>query len=396
MAGSGPPDAQGKLRPATRVRRFLRAALSELDQLAQWAGLPVELKDVSAALGSMLALPRLGPWGAVGFGLLILTLAGFGAVVFAGESHRAAMLASAAGQALLGSIAAFAFALLNGEARSLHPLVRFGVGLYTLWYLMLPPILTLPRLAALVPVWAILTVEALRLRSDGMSPLWLVPWALVAARLSPKVASELWVSVGLWTAAYTALGVLVYRWAGGLRVPERGVLFGSMAAVYAGGMARDLSGFAKALQGGYSALFTFLGLFWMWLAADLVDDASEVAQRVAGRLQRLLGRRRAPYVVGSVLAALGLVGLLLALAPQVIVTPLPAPVLRVAGGFLATAWDNGLQRAGPFFSWWVWPPPGGPCAATTRGIPRRTAWRRGSRWRWCTGEVRRLGTPSRR
>jgi len=353
LEGPGSRAPEGELRrgeetsPRAHWRvGLLSAGLRALDQLAQLAGLPLKAKDLQAAFSGVLALPRLGPWGVAAFGLLLASLGGFAAVVLAAEHRRAGMVASPAGQVLLGSVAALAFALLNGEARGAHPVVRLGVGVYTLWYLLLAPVLALPRVLALVPAWALYAVEVLRLRSARASLLWVLPWALVVGRLSPAVVPSLWASVGLWTVLYGAAGALLWRWPGAVRVPERGVLFWSMAAVYTAGVAANLTQFAEALQAGYSALFTFLGLFWMWLAADLVDDASELAEKLTGRLRKVLGSRRAPQRVGSALATLGLASVLLGLAPGAVLGLLPGPLLRIVGAFLSNAWGSGLALCG--------------------------------------------------
>lgn len=331
---------------STRARRLLGTAVAGVDQLAQLLGLQVKGKDLWAALSGAFALLRFGPWGVGAFVLLVCGLGGFAAVVFSGEAQRAGMLRGAVAQALLGAVAAFGFALLNAEVRPAHPALRFGVALYTLWYLLLPPVLTLPRMLALVPAFALCTLEVLRLRMDRANPLWILPWVLLLGRLSPGVVRPLWASVGLWAVVYAGVGVALLRRAPPFSVPERAVLFGAMAAAYGAGIARGLSRFGEALQMGYSALFTFLGLFWMWLAADLVDDASELAGRGVSRLRGVLGRRQAPAVVAGVLVGFGMLALGLAFAPAAILDPLPLFLVRPLLKFLRDAWTEGLALAG--------------------------------------------------
>jgi len=327
---------------SARARRSLGIAVTGLDHLAQLLGLQVKWKDLRVALSGSFALLRLGPWGVGAFVLLVCGLAGFGTVVFAGEGERPGILRGPVAQALLGAIAAFAFALLNAEARPAHPALRFGVALYTLWYQLLPPVLALPRVVALVPAFALYAVEVLRLRTDRARPLWLLPWVLLLGRLSPVVVRPVWVSVGLWAALYAGLGATLYRRPPPFPIPERAVLFTGMAIAYGAGIIRNLAGFGQALQMGYSALFTFLGLFWMWLAADLVDDAAELAGRVVGRFRKSLARRRLPSVVASVLVATGLMALALALVPAAVLDPLPPVLVYPLVGFLRDAWTEGL------------------------------------------------------
>jgi|GEM_PF-1133174 hypothetical protein len=331
---------------STRVRRLLGIAVAGLDQLAQVLGLQVKGKDLQAALSGVFALLRLGPWGVGGFGLLVCGLGGFGAVVFAGEAERAGMLRGAAAQGLLGTVAAFAFALLNGQARPAHPALRFAVALYTLWYLLLPPVLTLPRMVALVPAFSLYALEVLRLRADRTSPLWLLPWAVLLGRLSPGLVRPLWASVGLWAVVYAGAGLALFRRPPPFLLPERAVLFAGMLVAYGAGIVRDPARFGEALQMGYSALFMFLGLFWMWLAADLVDDASELAERVVGWFRKALVRGRVPHGVAFVLVGAGLVGLLLSLVPAAVLDPLPLSLLQVVGKFLRDAWTDGLVVCG--------------------------------------------------
>ncbi|MDR7415997.1 MAG: hypothetical protein QN193_03460 [Armatimonadota bacterium] len=334
---------------STRARRLLGVAVAGLDQLVQALGLGIKWKDLQTAVSGAFALLRLGPWGVGGFVLLVCGLAGFGTVVFAGEAQRAWMLRGAAAQALLGAIAAFVFALLNAEVRPAHPALRFGMALYTLWYLLLPPVLALPRVVALVPAFTLYLLEVLRLRADRASPLWLFPWVLLLGRLSPGVVKPLWASVALWTVVYAGAGLALSRRPPRFPLPERAVLFAGMAVAYGGGIARGPARFGEALQMGYSALFTFLGLFWMWLAADLVDDASELAGRLVGRVRKVLGRRQVPAVVALMLAGLGILALGLALAPAAVLDLLPLFLLRPVSGFLQDAWTGGLALCGFLF-----------------------------------------------
>lgn len=381
---------------SARARRSLGIAVTGLDHLAQLLGLQVKWKDLRVALSGSFALLRLGPWGVGAFVLLVCGLAGFGTVVFAGEGERPGILRGPVAQALLGAIAAFAFALLNAEARPAHPALRFGVALYTLWYQLLPPVLALPRVVALVPAFALYAVEVLRLRTDRARPLWLLPWVLLLGRLSPVVVRPVWVSVGLWAALYAGLGATLYRRPPPFPIPERAVLFTGMAIAYGAGIIRNLAGFGQALQMGYSALFTFLGLFWMWLAADLVDDAAELAGRVVGRFRKSLARRRLPSVVASVLVATGLMALALALVPAAVLDPLPPVLMYPLVGFLRDAWTEGLALLA-LCCWWSASRPAGE-ASEDRTLWTRppTGWPRGWSLPWCTGEVHRRGRSSRR
>lgn len=332
-----------------RARRLVRIAVAGLDQVAQIQGLQVKWKDLQQALSGAFALLRLGPWGAGAFVLVVCGLGGFAALVFAGEAQRAAMLQGVVAQVFLATVAAFVFALLNAEVRPAHPALRFAVALYTLWYLLLPPVLALPRTVALVPAFTLYLLEVLRLRADHASPLWLLPWVLLLGRLSPGVIKPLWASVAVWAVVYAGAALALSRRPPPFLLPERAVLFTGMAVVYGAGVARGLAPFAEALQMGYSALFTFLGLFWMWLAADLVDDASELAERLVNRFRKVLGKRQIPSVVACVLVGLGILALGLALAPAAILDPLPPFLVRPTLGFLKDAWTGGLALCGFLF-----------------------------------------------
>ncbi|MDR7430964.1 MAG: hypothetical protein QN133_00210 [Armatimonadota bacterium] len=342
MAGSRGGVAAQALRA---LRRVSARGVQALDAVGQHLGVPVKWKDLRQAAEGLLGLLRLGPWGALALALFLATLAGFAAVLREPPAQRAQPLGTPAGLALLGCIAAVSFSLLLSGIRSAHPSVRFVAGLYGLWYLLLPPVLALPRWVALLPAWALYAVEAARLAADRSPPFWLIPWALLLGRLSPPLTRQVWASVTAWALLYATVGILLFRTVR-RPLPERTVLFWSMAGVYAWGILQSPGRFGEALHMGYSALFTFLGLFWMWLAADLVDDASELAERAVGRLRRLLGGRWGRYGVSGALALVGGTSLLAALLPRVVLEALPLPVLRLVARFLQSAWTEGLAVCG--------------------------------------------------
>ncbi len=314
--------------------------------MAQYLGLPVKWRDLRQAASAWVLLLRLGPWGILGFVLFAGTLAGFGLVVSAPATERSRLLGTPAALALLGGVAALAFALGLSEIRGRHPVVRFAAGLYVLWYLLLAPVMALPRVVALLPAWVLYAVEARRIAEDRARATWLFPWALLLGRLSPVILQPLWISVLVWTGVYAAVGWALVRRPPGAFQRERAALFWSMAVVYAWGVLQNPARLAQALHLGYGALFTFLGLFWMWLAADLVDDASELAERAVGRLRGLLARRWVPYGVAGTLTVVGSTALLAALLPRAVLEPLPLSVLWLVGGFLRSAWIDGLVVCG--------------------------------------------------
>ncbi|MFN3286302.1 MAG: hypothetical protein ACK45F_08485, partial [bacterium] len=134
--------------------------------MAQSLDLPIKWRDLQQAASTWVLLLRLGPWGILGFVLFAGTLAGFGLVISAPASERSRLLSAPVALALLGGVAALAFALGLSEVRRQHPLVRFAAALYVLWYLLLAPVMALPRVVALLPAWALYAVEARRIAED--------------------------------------------------------------------------------------------------------------------------------------------------------------------------------------------------------------------------------------
>jgi len=332
-------------RAAKLFRQLAQRAGSVVDAVAQTLGLPVKWADVRQTVLAFVGLLRLGPWGVLALALLLVTLVGFGTVLSAPGEERGRLLGTPAASGLLGAVAAYAFAVLISEVRRFPPLLRLAAGAYALWYLLLPPVMVLPRWAALAPAWVLYLVEAGRLAADRRSRLWVVPWAVLLARLSAPAVWPLWASVSVGALVYTACGWILMRLVPAGIAAERPLLFGSMAAVYLWGLARDPAHFAGALRGGYEALFTFLGLFWMWLAADLVDDASEIAERAVHRLRGVFGRRALAYGVAASLAAVGGAAALVAAAPT-LVDALPEAAAAAVVRLFRDQWDTGIVLCG--------------------------------------------------
>ncbi|MCS7234772.1 MAG: hypothetical protein RMM30_02170 [Armatimonadota bacterium] len=345
MARPGDGIAQ---RTKGRLLGLLRFGFRALEAGAQYLGIPVKWKDLQTTVAGLSQLARLGPWGVLALLVLLASLGSFAAVLAAPADARKQLLGGPATMTLLGVAASLSFALVLTELRTSSPLARLLAGVYALWYLLLPPVLALPRWVALLPAWVLYAVECRRLGSGRRSVAWLVPWAVLLGRLSPVWVKPLWLSVGTWTLAYLAVGWLLWRTRLVELPAERAALFWSMLAVYGWGIGTSPGRFAEALRMGYEALFGFLGLFWMWLAADLVDDASEVAVRLATRLRGTLRRRGVAYGLGATFMVVGGLFAVLAARPGVVVEHLPPPLLGIVGRLFGAAWNEGLVACGSF------------------------------------------------
>ncbi|MCS7173671.1 MAG: hypothetical protein N0A24_09935 [Armatimonadetes bacterium] len=328
------------------LRRALGWAIRGLDAGAQYLGLPVRWKDLQESAGGLFGLLRLGPWGILAFALLTGTLGGFAAVLSVSTPERSRLLGTSLALVMLGAIVAFAFALFLSEIRGLHPVLRFAGGMYALWYLLLPPVLALPRWGALLPAWTLYAIEVGRLAADRRSPLWLVPWVLLLGRLSPVLVEPLWASVAAWAMVYGFLGLVLFRVARSDLPAPRAVLFWSMAAVYAWGIVQSPARFGEALRMGYDALFMFLGLFWMWLAADLVDDASEVAERAVRRLRGAFQHRAVVCGIACGLLGIGGMGILVTVMPAAVLDAVPQAAAVPLMVLLRDQWHEGTLLCG--------------------------------------------------
>jgi hypothetical protein len=200
------------------------------------------------------------------------------------------VLNSPAATLALAIISAFCFATIASSTSILPAGARFFMAAYLVWYLLLAPFLVLPRTLALLPVWVLFIIEMQR----QPQWYWVVAWSMLLGRLSWQVISPLELSIALWTAGYFLIGIVLAKAKSLLKtLDSRLLLFASMCNVYGIAWANNFETLSETVRTGVNALGDFLGIFWIWLAVDLVEDATRAAYHVAQRLERwMLAQRR--------------------------------------------------------------------------------------------------------
>jgi hypothetical protein len=318
-----------------RWAQYLRAA----DDWLEAVGFPLRFHDVRTLARSITLLAHEGWWGTLAVALSLATLLGFAALVPLEPEIAQQWLGMPGTTLFLAFLSAFCFAVLGSAIHPLPAAARLLVAAYLVWYLLLGPFLTLPRWLALVPVWILFIVELQR-RPRWY---WVVGWSLLLGRLSWQLTSPVELSIAAWAAFYTALGLLVSRVSLLERIDGRIVLFAALGTIYAIAGLEDIATLSETVRTGIDAIGDFVGVFWIWLAVDLIEDATRAAYHVARRLQRLFTRRSHLLLAGSIIASAALAAIIASIAfPAALAwregTLLCSGLLALVGG--ATLWRS--------------------------------------------------------
>ncbi|GIV55291.1 MAG: hypothetical protein KatS3mg040_0059 [Candidatus Kapaibacterium sp.] len=289
-----------------RWAQLLRAT----DDWLEAVGFPLRFQDVRTLTRSISLLAQAGWWGTLAAVLSIATLLGFTVLVPLEPTIQQQWLSWPGTTLFLAFLYAFCFAVLGSSIRPLPAAARLVVAAYLIWYMLLGPFLTLPRWLALLPVWILYIVELQR-RPQWY---WVVGWSLLLGRLSWQLTSPVELSIAAWAAFYTAIGLLVSRVSLLERIDGRIVLFAALGTVYAIAGLEDVATLSETVRAGIDAIGDFVGVFWIWLAVDLIEDATRAAYHVARRLQRWFARRWHLVLVGSTITSAALAAIIASIA----------------------------------------------------------------------------------
>ncbi len=294
-------DATGKNRVADTIRQLRRRWQQQLRAADDWLeaiGFPLRIADLRTLGRSVALLTRLGLWGKLALILSVGTLVSFIVMIPLEADEQQHVLNSPAATLVLAIISAFCFAIVASSTSVLPAGARFFIAAYLVWYLLLSPFLVLPRTLALLPVWVLFIIEMQR------QPrwYWVVAWSLLLGRLSWQVISPLVLSVALWASWYFLIGVVLAKVNTLLKkVDSRTLLFASLCIVYGAAWANNFETLSETVRTGVNALGDFLGIFWIWLAVDSVDDATRAAYHVAQRFERWILAKGGLHGIGLIL-----------------------------------------------------------------------------------------------
>lgn len=238
----------------------------------------------------------------------------------------------------LAVLCAFCFAILGSSISPFPAAARLFIAAYLVWYMLLGPFLTLPRWIALLPVWMLYIVELHR-RPPWH---WIVGWSLLLGRLSWQLTMSVELSMLAWAALYTAIGIILSRVALLEFVDGRIALLASLGIVYSIAGLQDVATLSETVRTGIDAIGDFVGVFWIWLAIDLIEDATRAAYHVARRLQRWFARRWHLLLAGSMIVGAAFVGIIASIAFPTVFTWKEGTLL--CGGLLALVGGVTLWR----------------------------------------------------
>jgi len=343
--------AAEKNRVAGAIRQLRRRWQQQLRAADDWLeaiGFPLRIADVRTLGRGVVLLARLGFWGKLALILSVGTLISFIVMIPLEADQQQHVLNSPAATLALAIISAFCFATIASSTSILPAGARFFMAAYLVWYLLLAPFLVLPRTLALLPVWVLFIIEMQR----QPQWYWVVAWSMLLGRLSWQVISPLELSIALWTAGYFLIGIVLAKAKSLLKtLDSRLLLFASMCNVYGIAWTNNFETLSETVRTGVNALGDFLGIFWIWLAVDLVEDATRAAYHVAQRLERWMLAQRRLFRLGLLLVFVACGTLVLAIGQLTAVrwvegAVLCSVLLALVGGrtyWRATRFDGDFQ-----------------------------------------------------